>query len=298
MENGSERRKSDRKRSAAHPIRVSFDTRPGYPRTEVNGLVADVSDEGCRLKLREPLAVGSLVYLNRGALVGFGNSESWMARVIWCSVESDGSYFAGLQLTAPAHRAASGATNRVAQPVDSCPEYYELLQLSQKADPDTIHRVYRLMAQRYHPDNKETGDETAFRKLTEAYQVLSDPERRAAYDVKLNRANNRRWKIFDQASAMDGLAAERAKRTGMLLVLYTRRRNEPAQPAVTLHEFEDLLGCPKEHLEFGLWFLKEKGYVLRSDNGKFTITASGVEAAEHAERSHSESGLTMLPGRS
>ncbi|MBV8820086.1 MAG: hypothetical protein JO022_17105 [Acidobacteriaceae bacterium] len=69
----------------------------------------------------------------------------------------------------------------------------------------------------------------------------------------------------------------------MLLIMYTRRRNEPAHPAMTLHEMEDLLGCPKEHLEFGLWYLKEKGYIVRGDNARYSITAAGVEAAESAE---------------
>ena len=41
-------------------------------------------------------------------------------------------------------------------------DYYELLQISPKAEPDTIHRVFRLLAQRFHPDNQETGSEAAF----------------------------------------------------------------------------------------------------------------------------------------
>jgi DnaJ-class molecular chaperone len=58
-------------------------------------------------------------------------------------------------------------------------DYYELLQVSASAEPETINRVYRLLAQRYHPDNRETGDEGRFREITEAYRVLSDPEKRA-----------------------------------------------------------------------------------------------------------------------
>ena len=64
------------------------------------------------------------------------------------------------------------------QPVD----YYEALQISVNAEPETVHRVYRLFAQRYHPDNKETGSESRFRLVTEAYRVLSDPKLRAQYD--------------------------------------------------------------------------------------------------------------------
>jgi len=39
----------------------------------------------------------------------------------------------------------------------SDPDFYEVLQLSPNADPDTVHRVFRVLAQRFHPDNKETG---------------------------------------------------------------------------------------------------------------------------------------------
>ena len=68
-------------------------------------------------------------------------------------------------------------------PSGQLPDYYELLQVSPNAEPETIHRVYRLFAQRVHPDNLETGNEAKFRALQDAYSVLSDPEKRAEYDL-------------------------------------------------------------------------------------------------------------------
>jgi DnaJ-domain-containing protein 1 len=47
-------------------------------------------------------------------------------------------------------------------------DFYELLQISPNAEPETIHRVYRLLAQRHHPDNSQTGDAARFRALVEA----------------------------------------------------------------------------------------------------------------------------------
>ena len=61
-------------------------------------------------------------------------------------------------------------------------DYYELLQISPNAELETIHRVFRLLAMRYHPDNPETGDPAKFLELTQAYEVLKDPEKRCAYD--------------------------------------------------------------------------------------------------------------------
>jgi predicted transcriptional regulator len=52
---------------------------------------------------------------------------------------------------------------------------------------------------------------------------------------------------------------------------------------MSIIEMEDLLGCPREHLEFSLWFLKEKGLIVKSDNGRYAITVNGAEAAESEE---------------
>ena len=57
----------------------------------------------------------------------------------------------------------------------SIADYYEVLQISRNADPETIHRVYRIMVARFHPDNPRTGDPERFRLLRRAYHVLSDP---------------------------------------------------------------------------------------------------------------------------
>ncbi len=79
-------------------------------------------------------------------------------------------------------------------------DYYEALQISPNADADTIHRIYRILAQRYHPDNQQTGNLELFRTLTEAYRALADPEKRAAYDVQHREARRLTWKIFDQST--------------------------------------------------------------------------------------------------
>ncbi len=65
-------------------------------------------------------------------------------------------------------------------------DFYEFLQISPSAELETIHRVYRFLAARLHPDNQETGDAQGFFLLTKAYEVLSDPIQRAAYDASRN----------------------------------------------------------------------------------------------------------------
>jgi predicted transcriptional regulator of viral defense system len=66
-------------------------------------------------------------------------------------------------------------------------------------------------------------------------------------------------------------------------MLYWRRVESPYKPVITIHEFETTLKIPKEQLEFNLWFLRDKGWIARSDNACFVITAEGVSAAEAVE---------------
>jgi len=63
-------------------------------------------------------------------------------------------------------------------------DYYQVLGVDRKANEDEIKRAYRKLALKYHPD-RNPGDKSAeetFKKINEAYQVLSDPEKRARYD--------------------------------------------------------------------------------------------------------------------
>ena len=62
-------------------------------------------------------------------------------------------------------------------------DYYDALGVSRTASTDEIQREYRKLARRYHPDvNKDPGAEERFKEISEAYQVLSDPEQRRKYD--------------------------------------------------------------------------------------------------------------------
>lgn len=63
-------------------------------------------------------------------------------------------------------------------------DYYEILGVKKEATPEEIKKAYRNLALKYHPDrNSSDGDtENKFKEINEAYQVLSDPEKRARYD--------------------------------------------------------------------------------------------------------------------
>lgn len=165
---------------------------------------------------------------------------------------------------------------------DDFPDYYEVLQISPNAQVETIHRVYRLLAHHYHPDNKDTGDIELFNQVLEAYRVLSDPEQRPGYDVEYRTFMGVKWKIFEDAGSMQGIEGERRKRLAILSLLCTKRINEPHQPALNIFELEQYIGCPREHLELSLWYLKESGRIARGDNGRYALTWKGLEYLEES----------------
>src|SRR5499427_2338978 len=111
-------------------------------------------------------------------------------------------------------------------------DHYETLQISPNADADTVQRVFRLLAQRFHPDNKDTGNEAKFRQLQEAYSILSVPDKRAQYDVHHQALRRERWRfVANSASGDTDVEQEMQLRSTVLEILYARRRAEPGTPA-------------------------------------------------------------------
>ena len=274
MSEVSERRRKARLKPVRNPHEVTLLNVPGSA-GEIQAKILDMNEIGLGVETDCVLELNAIIIV-KGQLGQDGVTSKARARVVRCDA-IPGGYRTGLALeTGPGQNGKAG---------EAVPDHYEVLQISPNADPDMIHRVYRLLAQRYHPDNTTSGDEKAFRAITDAYETLSDPEKRAAYDVHLHAYRQVRWRIFDQRQAAIGKIAEKSKRRGLLELLYTQRCNEPEKPSMNLHELEDLLGCPREHLEFSLWYLKENGLVVRMDNGRFAVTAKGVDWAEQEEAS-------------
>jgi len=159
-------------------------------------------------------------------------------------------------------------------------DYYELMQISPNAEPETIKRVYRLLAARYHPDNAESADYDRFVLLNDAHHILSDPASRAAYDLTYRAKREEPLNIFNLKEFAVGIDGESNRRMGMLCLLYTRRRSNDEKPGMSLLEFESLMSFPREHLMFTVWYLQAKGLIEREEGSDYAITAEGVDHVE------------------
>ena len=158
-------------------------------------------------------------------------------------------------------------------------DYYELLQISPNANSETIERIFRYFAMLYHPDNQETGDVSRFSEIVEAHNTLRDPVKRAQYDIQHKRHLNVRRELAQEATNTVGFERDAVIQDKLLSLLYVKRRNEGSNPGIGDYELEQLVGCPREHLEFHLWYMKAKGWIGRLENGMLAITADGVDRA-------------------
>lgn len=169
---------------------------------------------------------------------------------------------------------------------DSFIDFYELMQISPNAEHETIQRVYRILAARFHPDNPKTGDEARFMCLGEAYRVLSNPETRAAYDLRYQMQNAQPISVFELREFAAGIDGEANRRMGILCLLYNRRRSNPDAPGMSILELEKLMSFPREHLMFTLWYLKDSTLSRQDESSNFVITSQGVDYVEKNLSTH------------
>jgi curved DNA-binding protein CbpA len=166
-------------------------------------------------------------------------------------------------------------------------DYYEVLEISANANSGTIERMFRYFAQRYHPDNPETGDRLRFDTVVEAHDTLKDPIKRARYDIEYHNRRNVRSKLVAEVRNTNSIGQGIHIQDKLLSLLYVKRRQSVREPGIGDVELEQLSGCPAEHLEFHLWYLREKGWIEKTENGTFAITVDGVDRtnSEHHRRS-------------
>ena len=225
----------------------------------------DISSSGLRVESSVAIQSGTHVCLE------VPRHDSAIETVVRYCTPEGGTFRIGVEFEKEQQQLAHSAGNNL--------DYYEILQLSSVAEMETIHRVYKIMATRFHPDNPDSGDPERFLLLSEAYRVLSDPVQRAEYDRQKGEPI-RALPLFQARAFVDEKEGEHNRRLGVLCLLYTQRRRNPERPTIGLIELEEMMSIPREYLEFTLWYLKQKRYVEMGQGADFSLTAEGVDFVE------------------
>lgn len=157
-------------------------------------------------------------------------------------------------------------------------DYYETLGVAREATQDQIKKAYREMAKKYHPDAKSsTKDEGRFKKINEAYQVLSDPKKKQAYDQFGEAAFSQTGGFGQGPFGFDPFGFSGAPRSGQYgPFTYTYSSSGDAEAS-----FEDLFGGAFSTLFGGAPF----GFGRRSRGRdlRYQITIDFADAVHGAE---------------
>lgn len=159
-------------------------------------------------------------------------------------------------------------------------DYYRILQVNPGCDGKILESAYHYLAKMYHPDRTGTADTTKFSAVVEAYRVLRNPAQRAEYDLLYSQyvgtpfrpAPRDEFGVDERAALSD--ADDHAR---ILMYLYRKRRENAQNAGVVGFYLQDMLECSDEHFEFHKWYLKEKGFVVLTEQGTLAITIQGID---------------------
>ena len=166
-----------------------------------------------------------------------------------------------------------------ARPLDPAvePDHHALLRAGVAGDAEGLDRLYRALAFRYHPDNRESGNVEIFLRIREAYRILS-PSQTYQGDVEIA-------KPLKTIGLQAELCALKDKRLAILGLLCQRRIDDYRNAFVSPGELESLTGMSAAEVGFILWYLREKGAVSLCDSSPdYTISAVGVDILDGAQR--------------
>jgi len=159
-------------------------------------------------------------------------------------------------------------------------DHYSVLGVDPKAGADVIHKAYSALAARYHPRNSDTRDQIKYEAVTRAYEILSDPDARRAFDALLPKSQVESTPIFGGLEFFDSLSAENNRRLCILCILYDRRRKNPAVPSISIRHLEAMVNFSSDALLFSLWYLKQRNWVISDDKSSLQITVEGMDYLE------------------
>lgn len=256
--------RSGLRKETDYPVEITWKTESGEKRFESCRAV-NLAEEGVAVESPEDIPLLAHVMLRAPAF-----EVAALCQVKHCTWRRT-MYVLGLSFVAKTSTLANDPM---------APDHYEILRLSADSDQETIDRVYRTLARRFHPDNDKTGDAEIFLRIAEAHRILSDPGQRRRYDAERESQNS--VVRFDMRSRdfFAGLRGEQNRRLAVLCLLYRKRTADHDRPGLSLLDLECLSGFTREELGFALWYLCEKGLAKADDHTKYEILAGGCDYVE------------------
>jgi curved DNA-binding protein CbpA len=169
-------------------------------------------------------------------------------------------------------------------------DHYIVLGIEPRADSETIQGAYGKLAQKYHPNNPETGSQEKFDAVNLAYEILSDPSLRIEFDKLKGIDHDAGEPKFTGVEFFDALEQGTALRSALLCILYDRRRTRSFKPSLSMRHLEGMLHVTAEELNFALWYLKQRGLVVNDDKSSLQITVVGMD---YLEQNRPSAGAVM-----
>jgi curved DNA-binding protein CbpA len=170
-------------------------------------------------------------------------------------------------------------------------DHYDVLGIDPRADSETLQSAYAELAQKYHPNNPETGDQEAFDAVNAAYEVLSDPAQRHAFDNLKGVGEDANCPQFSGTEFFESMGSDAGLRVALLCILYERRKKKPLKPGLPMRYVEAMLNADLDSLFFVLWYAKQRGWVSSDDKSNLLITVQGMDYLD----SNRPSAAQVLP---
>ncbi len=164
---------------------------------------------------------------------------------------------------------------------ESFVDFYDILQVDPNCDAMILEAAYHRLAKMYHPDHTGSSETARFSALSDAYKRLRNRHKRSKYDNlyfkhfpdRLSKTQAESELFIEEGPALDDAEAH-AK---ILAFLYKRRRENAQDAGVVGYYLQNMLQCSDEHFDFHKWYLKEKGFIVLTEQGTLAITIQGVD---------------------
>ena len=156
-------------------------------------------------------------------------------------------------------------------------DYYKILEVSPNCSGRSLEAAYHSLAKRHHPDHAADADIGKLTEVINAYKQLKDEMKRAEYDVLYSRMTGFVFTAESDLEEERAALSDAEAHARILNLLYQKRRESAQDAGVGHYSLQEVLGCSDELFQFHVWYLREKGFILTTDQGTLAITIAGVD---------------------